>query len=84
MRGATILPHPVFDVPAVLERVGKERVNVLPGPPTLYQSILAHPDREEFDLSCLRLAITGAAVIPVDLEEKDVGLYAFIGYEKSY
>jgi acyl-CoA synthetase (AMP-forming)/AMP-acid ligase II len=66
MRGATIL-QPVFDVPAVLERVGKERVSVLPGPPTLYQSILAHPDRESFDLSCLRLGITGAAAIPVEL-----------------
>ncbi len=67
MRGATIIPHPVFDVPAVLERVGKERISVLPGPPTLYQSILAHPDREKYDLSCLRLAVTGAAVIPVEL-----------------
>ena len=67
MRGATILPQPVFDVPAVLERVGKERVTVLPGPPALYQSILAHPDRDKFDLSSLRLAITGAASIPVEL-----------------
>ncbi len=67
VRGATMLPHPVFDVPAVLERVGRERVTVLPGPPTLYQSILAHPDREKFDLSCLRLAVTGAAAIPVEL-----------------
>ena len=37
----------------------RERVSVLPGPPALYQSILAHPDRESFDLSCLRLAVTG-------------------------
>jgi acyl-CoA synthetase (AMP-forming)/AMP-acid ligase II len=67
LRGATVLPHAVFDVPAVLERVGKERVSVLPGPPTLYQSILAHPDRARFDLSALRLAVTGAAAIPVEL-----------------
>jgi acyl-CoA synthetase (AMP-forming)/AMP-acid ligase II len=67
LRGATILPHPVFDVAEVLERVSKERVSVLPGPPTLYQSILAHPDRERFDLSSLRLAVTGAAAIPVEL-----------------
>ena len=67
MRGATVLPHAVFDVPAVLERVGKERVSVLPGPPTLYQSILAHPDRARYDLSALRLAVTGAAAIPVEL-----------------
>jgi acyl-CoA synthetase (AMP-forming)/AMP-acid ligase II len=67
MRGATSIPHAVFDVPAVLERVGKERISVLPGPPTLYQSILAHPDREKYDLSCLRLSVTGAAAIPVEL-----------------
>jgi acyl-CoA synthetase (AMP-forming)/AMP-acid ligase II len=67
IRGATILPHPVFDVPAVLDRVGKERVSVLPGPPALYQSILAHPARPQYDLSCLRLAVTGAAPISVAL-----------------
>ncbi len=67
MRGATVLPHAVFDVPAVLARVGRERVSVLPGPPTLYQSILAHPDRAKYDLSHLRLAVTGAAAIPVEL-----------------
>jgi acyl-CoA synthetase (AMP-forming)/AMP-acid ligase II len=67
LRGATILPHAVFDVPAVLERIAKERVSVLPGPPTLYQSILVHPERRSYDLSCLRLAVTGAAAIPVEL-----------------
>jgi acyl-CoA synthetase (AMP-forming)/AMP-acid ligase II len=67
LRGATILPHAVFDAAAVLERIGRERVSVLPGPPTLYQSMLAHPERGRYDLSCLRLAATGAAVIPVEL-----------------
>jgi acyl-CoA synthetase (AMP-forming)/AMP-acid ligase II len=67
LRGATVLPHAVFDPAVVLERVGAERVSVLPGPPTLYQSILAHPDRARYDLSCLRLAVTGAAAIPVEL-----------------
>jgi len=67
MRGATVLPQQVFDVPVVMRRIVEERVSVLPGPPTLYQSILSHPEREKFDLSCLRLAITGAASIPVEL-----------------
>jgi HIP---CoA ligase len=65
MRGATIIPHAVFDVPSVLARIAEERVTVLPGPPTLYQSILNVPDRG--DLSSLRLAVTGAAVVPVEL-----------------
>jgi HIP---CoA ligase len=67
LRGATNLPHPVFDVPQVLARIGRDRVSVLPGPPTLYQMILAHPDRASYDLSSLRLAVTGAASIPVEL-----------------
>jgi acyl-CoA synthetase (AMP-forming)/AMP-acid ligase II len=65
--GATMLPEPVFDVDRVLERVARERVTVLPGPPTLYQSILDHPGRAAHDLGSLRVAVTGAADIPVEL-----------------
>jgi len=65
--GATMLPEPVFDVDRVLTRVAAEQVTVLPGPPTLYQAILDHPDRARHDLSSLRVAVTGAADIPVEL-----------------
>jgi acyl-CoA synthetase (AMP-forming)/AMP-acid ligase II len=65
--GATMLPEPVFDAGRVLARVEAERVTVLPGAPTIYQSILDHPDRDRRDLSSLRVAVTGAADIPVEL-----------------
>ena len=67
MQGATIIPKPVLDVDDLLRTVIAESVTVLPGPPTLYQSILDHPDRGGLDLSSLRVAVTGAADIPVDL-----------------
>ena len=67
MQGATVLPHAGFDAGQVLERIGPDRVSVLPGPPALYQSLLAHPARDDHDLSSLRLAVTGAATIPVSL-----------------
>jgi acyl-CoA synthetase (AMP-forming)/AMP-acid ligase II len=67
MRGATIVPVPVFDASDVLELVERERISVLPGPPTIYQSLLDHPDRDRHDLSTLRVAVTGAADIPVEL-----------------
>ena len=67
MRGATIIPKPVFDVDDVLRTVAAERSPCFPGPPTVYQSILDHPDRDRYDLSTLRLAVTGAADIPVEL-----------------
>jgi HIP---CoA ligase len=70
MQGATIVPEPVFDVDKVLATVATERITVLPGPPTLYQSILDHPHRADHDLSSLRLAVTGAAVVPVELVKR--------------
>ena len=67
LQGATIVPEAVFDVDRVLETIGRERITMLPGPATLYQSILDHPRRGRYDLSTLRLAVTGAAVVPVEL-----------------
>jgi acyl-CoA synthetase (AMP-forming)/AMP-acid ligase II len=67
IKGATIVPQPVFDVPAVMQRIPEERITMLPGPPSIYQTILDHPRRAEFDLSSLRLAVTGAAPVSVEL-----------------
>lgn len=67
LRGAVNLPHAVFDVPAIMERVERDAITVLPGPPAIYQSMLQHPDLEPARLATLRLAVTGAAVIPVQL-----------------
>jgi acyl-CoA synthetase (AMP-forming)/AMP-acid ligase II len=67
MRGATIFPLAVFDPAVVLEIVEREHITVLPGAPTIYQSILDHPDHSTRDISSLRLAVTGAADIPVEL-----------------
>jgi len=67
MRGATILPQPLFDAESVLAKVSTERVTVLPGAPTVYQSLLDHPARASYDLGSLRLAVTGAAVVPLEL-----------------
>lgn len=70
LAGATILPHPVFDAEAVFQRIAAERISVLPGPPTLYLSMLAHPRLATTDLSSLRVAVTGAATIPPILIER--------------
>ena len=67
LMGATILPHPVFDVPSVMRRVEEERITMLPGPPTVYMTMLDHPELKNFDLSSLRLSVTGAATVPVEM-----------------
>lgn len=70
MRGATMVPQPVFNVDTVLANIAAERISVLPGPPTLHQSLLDHPARGAHDLSALRLVVTGAAVVPLRLVER--------------
>ncbi|MEU8589148.1 FadD3 family acyl-CoA ligase [Streptomyces sp. NPDC048664] len=70
MRGATMIPQPVFDVDTALANIAAERVSVLPGPPALHQSLLDHPARAAHDLSALRLVVTGAAVVPLRLVER--------------
>ncbi|RMH79729.1 MAG: fatty acid--CoA ligase family protein [Actinomyces sp.] len=78
MTGATMIPHAVFDVPSVMRRVAEERVSMLPGPPAIYQTILNHPDLDRLDLSSLRLAVTGAAAIPVEMIRQ---MYDRLGFE---
>lgn len=69
MRGVTVLPHAMFQTDKVLERIERERVTLLPGPPTIFQSLLAGP-YDQFDISSLRVSITGAASVPVTLIEE--------------
>jgi len=70
LTGATMVPQLVFDPARAMELIEAERITVLPGAPTLYVSLLDHPDRNRHDLSSLRLAVTGAAVVPVALVER--------------
>jgi len=67
IKHATMIPQAVFDVEATLGIAQSERVTVLPGPPTLFYSILDHPRRGDFDLSALRLVSTGASIVPEEL-----------------
>ncbi|MFT6892154.1 MAG: acyl-CoA synthetase (AMP-forming)/AMP-acid ligase II [Halioglobus sp.] len=65
--GSKILPVLSFDIDAVLAQIEADKVSMIPGPPTIYQSLLAHPSRKDYDLSSMRLAVTGAAPVPVEL-----------------
>jgi acyl-CoA synthetase (AMP-forming)/AMP-acid ligase II len=64
-RGATMVPVAVFDVDRVVELIATEGITMLPGPPTLYHSLLAVEDKDK--LKTLRAGVTGSADIPVEL-----------------
>lgn len=64
LRGATAYPQAVFNVDEVLALIQHERISFLPGPPTLFHSMLAHPRLKDFDISSLQGAVTGSASVP--------------------
>jgi acyl-CoA synthetase (AMP-forming)/AMP-acid ligase II len=68
--GATLIPQLTFDPLSALQAIERQRITVLPGPPTIYQTLLDHPARGDYDLSSLRFAVTGAATVPVVLVER--------------
>jgi acyl-CoA synthetase (AMP-forming)/AMP-acid ligase II len=76
--GARISPLAVFDATAALERIERQRITVMPGPPTLFQTLLAHEALARHDITSLRLAVTGAATVPPTLIEK---MHTVLGFE---
>jgi acyl-CoA synthetase (AMP-forming)/AMP-acid ligase II len=70
LTGCTLYPVATFDVDETMRLIESERITVFPGAPALYQSLLNAPGRAERDLSSLRLAVTGAAAVPVVLIER--------------
>lgn len=68
--GATLYPLLTFDPEHAMKAVAEHQITVLPGPPTIYQTLLDHPRRADYDLTSLRFAVTGAAVVPVVLIER--------------
>ncbi len=64
LQGSTVYPEQVFDAEAILRRIQSDRISFMPGPPTLFLSMLAHPRLKEFDLSSLESSVTGASTVP--------------------
>ncbi|WP_067433048.1 FadD3 family acyl-CoA ligase [Nocardioides jensenii] len=70
LTGATLYPMATFDTDAVLSLIAEERISVVPGATAIFHSLLESPAFHETDTSSLRLANTGASVVPVALVER--------------
>ena len=64
LQGSTVYPEQVFDAEAILRRIERDRISFMPGPPTLFLSMLGHPGLKSFDLSSLVSSVTGASTVP--------------------
>ena len=67
MSGSTLTLLPRFDAGKALEMIGREKVTIFEGVPTMYSALLHHPDRASADVSSLRLCVSGGAALPVEV-----------------
>jgi len=67
LAGGTLTLAPRFAPGKALEIIEDHRVSVFAGVPTMYGALLNHPERARFDLSSLRVCVSGGAALPVEL-----------------
>jgi len=67
MTGATIYWPSAYDGAAILDLIARNRITVMPAPPTVWQEMLAHPSRRDWDIGSLRFLSTGGTTIPIEL-----------------
>jgi len=84
LAGMSVYPMATFDVESVLQQIEANRISVLMGPPTLFTSLLDHPDRQKYDLSSLRVGHTGSSNVPVELIHRARDELAFDIFLTSY
>jgi long-chain acyl-CoA synthetase len=65
--GATVILVERYSPEVVFEAIGRHRVTVFPGVPTMFRRLLNSDAFSSADLSSLRLTVTGAAPCPADL-----------------
>lgn len=81
--GCTMSLVPRFTPAAVLTAIGRDRATIFEGVPTMFADLLFCPDLDDYDLSSLRIAISGGASIPapvLDAFEERFGLVILEGY----
>ena len=81
--GATMSLVPRFEPGKVLEVIQRDRVTIFEGVPTMYIALLNYPRLDDFDVSSLRVAVSGGAAIPaevIDAVERKFGFVILEGY----
>ena len=86
--GACLTLIPRFDPRKALEVIGRDKVTIFEGVPTMYSAMLGERDRSQsqYDVSSLRLCVSGGAALPVEVLrgfEDALGCIVLEGYGLS-
>ena len=61
---------PKFDAETTLKTIHKQRPTLFPGAPTIYIALLNHKEYSKYDLSSIKLCMSGSAPLPIELQEQ--------------
>jgi len=64
LAGTTPTLIPRFEPTTALEVLQRDRVTINGGVPTMYVALAHHPDKADYDLSSLRVCVSGGASLP--------------------
>lgn len=81
--GMTIIIHPKFEIKAVLSDIDKKKPTLMPGVSTLYATINNCPYLDKYDLSSIKMCISGGGPLPIEVKqnfEKLTGCVLVEGY----
>ncbi len=81
--GATLILLPRFDLDQALKTIDRKKPTMMPGVPTLYNAISSHKDIGKFDLTSIKLCLSGGAPLPIEVKqafERKAGCTIFEGY----
>ena len=68
--GSTLILVPRFDVKEVVKLIGKYKVTMFPGVPTIYVAINQYAAQHKLDLSSVEVCISGGAPLPVEVAQE--------------
>ena len=86
LNGAKLVLLPRFELETVLKTIDKQKPTLFPGVPTIYVAINNAPNLDKFDIKSIRICISGAAPLPVEVQqqfEKNTGGRLVEGYGLS-
>ena len=70
LTGNKMVLLPRFELRSVLQTIDREKPTRFPGVPTMYVAINNAPDLHEYDLSSIKVCNSGAAPLPVKVQEE--------------
>lgn len=69
-KASEIVIMPRFALDEAMELINDTRPTVMPGVPTLFNSIMNHPKLKSYDLSSLKYCLSGGAPLALEIKER--------------